>query len=292
MTTPAQSPRNPWLAATPYLQVAPLMLVLLVFLVLPLVMILVVSFFDYDSFRIIPDFVWTNYAESLFSMTTWRTMWSTVSFTLIVLVITAVLGFLIAYYVAFYVRSGTMKTLFFLACTIPFLTSNIIRMISWIPYLGRNGILNSAMLNLGVIAEPLDILLYSNFAVVLVYVYLYTLFMVTPLFNVMMRIDRSVIEAAIDAGAKPWQILLHVVLPLSRSGFAIGSVFIVTLVMSDFITVRLMSGGQSASMGLLISNQISLLQYPAACANAILLLVVVMGGIGTILRSVNIRGAL
>jgi len=281
-----------WVSSIPYLQVAPLMAVLLVFLVLPLVMILIVSFFDYDSFHIIPDFVWTNYAESLFSMTTWRTMWSTVSFTLTVLAITAVLGFFIAYYVAFYVRSGAMKTLFFLACTIPFLTSNIIRMISWIPYLGRNGILNSTMLNLGLISEPLDMLLYSNFAVILVYVYLYTLFMVTPLFNVMMRIDRSVIEAAVDAGAKPWQILVYVVLPLCRSGFAIGSVFIVTLVMSDFITVRLMSGGQSASMGLLISNQISLLQYPAACANAILLLVVVMGGIGTILRSVNVRGAL
>lgn len=284
---PNRSPR--WLV---YAQIAPLALVLVLFLVLPLVMVLIVSFFDYDSFRIIPDFVLTNYKEMLLSTTVWRTMWSTIRFTLFVLAITAVLGFLVAYYVAFYVRRPGVKSLFFLACTIPFLTSNIIRMISWVPYLGRNGLLNDALLSTGVIDAPLDVLLYSPFAVVLVYVYLYTLFMVTPLFNSMMRIDKSIVEAAIDAGARPWQIMAHIVLPLCKSGFAIGAVFIITLVMSDYVTVRLMSGGQSASTGLLISNQISLLQYPAACANAVLLLVVVMTAIGTLLRNVDIRRSL
>lgn len=278
-----------WLA---YAQITPLALVLGLFLVLPLVMVFVVSFFDYDSFRIIPDFVLTNYKEMLLSATVWRTMWSTIRFTLFVLAITAVLGFLVAYYVAFYVRRPGVKTFFFLACTIPFLTSNIIRMISWVPYLGRNGLLNDALVSSGLIAAPLDALLYSPFAVVLVYVYLYTLFMVTPLFNCMMRIDKSVVEAATDAGAKPWQIMVFVILPLCRSGFAIGAVFIITLVMSDYVTVRLMSGGQSASTGLLISNQISLLQYPAACANAMLLLVVVMSAIATLLRNIDIRRSL
>ncbi|WP_319520496.1 ABC transporter permease [uncultured Martelella sp.] len=278
-----------WLA---YVQIAPLTLVLTLFLVLPLIMVLIVSFFDYDSFRVIPDFVLTNYKEMLFSATIWRTLWSTIRFTLYVLAITAVLGFLVAYYVAFYVRRPGVKTLFFLACAVPFLTSNIIRMISWVPYLGRNGLLNDALVSTGVIDKPLDMLLYSPFAVILVYVYLYTLFMVTPLFNSMMRIDKSLVEAATDAGAKPWQIMMFVILPLCRSGFAIGAVFIITLVMSDYVTVRLMSGGQSASTVLLISNQISLLQYPAACANAILLLVVVMSAIGAMLRNVDIRRSL
>jgi putative spermidine/putrescine transport system permease protein len=113
--------------------------------------------------------------------------------------------------------------------------------------------------------------------------------MVTPIFNTMMRIDRRLIEAAIDNGARSWQIIAHVVVPLCKPGIAIGSIFVVTLVMGDFITVRLMSGGQSASIGLMISNQISLLQYPAACANAVVLLAVVLLMIAAILRIVDIR---
>ncbi|MCK5932968.1 MAG: ABC transporter permease [Fulvimarina manganoxydans] len=293
MSTRSSAAKRPLgIRLLPYLQVAPLALVMFLFLILPLIVILVVSFYDYDSFRIIPDFVLTNYAEMLTSTTIWRTLWQTVVYTLIVLAITSVLGFLVAYYIAFYIKSPTVKTAIFLACTVPFLTSNVIRMISWVPYLGRNGILNSSLMDMGLIAQPLDFLLYSKFAIILVYVYLFTLFMVTPLFNVMMRIDKSVIEAAVDAGAKPWQIMCLVVLPMTRTGFAIGAVFIITLVMGDFITVRLMGGGQSASTGLVIMNQVSLLQYPAACANAVLLLVAVMGAIGMILRGVNIRSAL
>ena len=72
-------------------------------------------------------------------------------------------------------------------------------------------------------------------------------------------------------------------------GLAIGTTFVVTLVMGDFITVRLMGGGQRASVGLMISNQIGLLQYPAACANAVVLLAVVLLGVGSILRLANIR---
>ena len=155
-----------------------------------------------------------------------------------------------------------MQLVLFLVCTIPFLTSNIIRMISWVPFLGREGLLNTALLRLGLIRAPLEFLLFSDFAVVLAYVHLYTLFMVTPIFNTMMRIDHRLIEAAVDGGARCWQVIAHVVVPLCKPGIAIGSIFVVTLVMGDFITVRLMSGGQSASVGLMISNQISLLQYP------------------------------
>ena len=113
--------------------------------------------------------------------------------------------------------------------------------------------------------------------------------MMIPIFNSMMRIDRSLIEAARDAGARAPQILWNVVIPLSKTGIAIGSIFVIALVMGDFITVRLMSGGQSASVGLMMANSISLLQYPAAAANAFLLLILVLGMIAGIVRGVDIR---
>lgn len=276
-----------WLPS--WLQAAPLALVLGAFLLLPMVVLVVVSFYDYDSVQVIPAFVLTNYSEVLGSAVTWRTYLNTLRYTAIVWGITAVLGFGVAYVLAFEIRTRAAQTVLFLVCTVPFLTSNIIRMISWIPFLGREGLLNTALLSIRVIDAPLEFLLFSDFAVILAYVHLYTLFMITPVFNAMMRIDRSLIEAAIDGGARGWQILTQVIIPLSRSGIAIGSIFVVTMVMGDFITVRFMSGGQSASVGLMISNQISLLQYPAACANAVVLLAVVLMMIAAILRIVDIR---
>jgi putative spermidine/putrescine transport system permease protein len=251
--------------------------------------LVVVSFFDYDSVQIIPAFEFTNYADVLGSAVTWRTYLNTLRYTVIVWAVTAVLGFTVAYILAFEIRSKTTQMVLFLVCTVPFLTSNIIRMISWIPFLGREGLLNGTLLKLGLIHRPLEFLLFSDFAVVLAYTHLYVLFMVTPIFNTMMRIDRRLLEAALDGGAGWWRTITQVVLPLSKSGIAIGSIFVVTMVMGDFITVRLMSGGQSASVGLMISNQISLLQYPAACANAVVLLAVVLIMIAAILRIVDIR---
>ncbi len=272
-----------------YLQALPLAIVLGVFLLLPIATIVMVSFWDYDSIRIIPDFMLLNYEETLLSWVTWKTYLNTLKYTLIVWALTLFIGFWVAYFLAFHVRSVGMQMMLFLICTVPFLTSNIIRMISWIPFLGRNGLINSTLINMGVIDAPLEFLLFSDFAVVLAMVHLYTLFMVVPIFNTLMRIDRALIEAARDAGANAFQILTNVIIPLAKPGIAIGTIFVVTLTMGDFITVRFMSGGQSASVGLMIANQISVLQYPAAAANAVVLLGVVLLIVAGILRVVNIR---
>ena len=282
----AMTRRSPVL---PYLLATPLGATFAFFLILPIAAIVMVSFWDYDSTQIYPDFIATNYVEVLTSQVTWKTYLNTLRFTAIVWLLTLAIGFTVAYFLAFCVQSFAWQMALFLLCTIPFWTSNIIRMISWIPFLGRNGLLNGALLRLGAIDRPLEFLLFSDFAVVLALVHLYTLFMVVPIFNSMMRIDRSLLEAAHDAGAGAWQTVANVVLPLCKPGIAIGSIFIVTLVMGDFITVRLMSGGQSASVGLMIANQISLLQYPAAAANAVVLLAVVLLMVAAMLRIVDIR---
>ncbi len=272
-----------------YLQATPLALILGGFLLLPIVMIGVVSFWDYDFAAMYPDFVTFNYTETLGSWVTWKTYLNTLKFAFLVWAITLVVGFWVAYFLAFHVRSAAMQIVLFLVCTVPFLTSNIIRMISWIPVLGRNGLINSALVNAGIVNEPVEWLLYSDFAVVLAMVHLYTLFMVTPIFNTLMRIDRTLLEAARDAGASSWQTLVNVVLPLAKPGMAIGTIFVVTLVMADFSTVQIMSGGQSASVALMMKNQMSLLQYPAAAANAVVLLALVLLMVAGVLRIVDIR---
>ncbi|RWP45212.1 ABC transporter permease [Mesorhizobium sp.] len=273
----------------PYLQAAPLALILGAFLLLPILMIAVVSFWDYDFAAMYPDFLTINYADTLGSWVTWKTYLNTLKYAGIVWALTLFVGFWVAYFLAFHIRTTAMQMVLFLVCTVPFLTSNIIRMISWIPVLGRNGLVNSTLVEIGLIPKPIEWLLYSEFAVVLAMVHLYTLFMVTPIFNTLMRIDKSLIEAARDAGASGWQVLWNVVIPLAKPGMAIGTIFVVTLVMADFSTVQVMSGGQSASVALMMKNQMSLLQYPAAAANAVVLLVLVLLMVAGILRIVDIR---
>ncbi|MCQ2005742.1 ABC transporter permease [Rhizobium sp. NRK18] len=275
--------------AASYLQATPLTLILGFFFLLPIILIIAVSFWDYDFAGIYPDFLWTNYEDVLFSWVTWKTYLNTLKYAAIVWALTLVIGFWVAYFLAFHVRSAAMQTILFLVCTVPFLTSNIIRMISWIPVLGRNGLVNMGLQKAGLVSSPVEWLLYSDFAVVLAMVHLYTLFMVTPIFNTLMRIDRSLVEAAKDAGATGWQTLWNVIIPLAKPGMAIGTIFVVTLVMADFTTVQVMSGGQSASVALMMKNQMSLLQYPAAAANAVVLLFAVLIIVSGILRIVDIR---
>ena len=272
-----------------WLLAAPLSLVLLVFLVAPVVMIVVVSFWGATEWSIYPAFQFDNYEFLLTSEVTYRVYVNTLKYAAITWAFTLLIGFTVAYYLAFHIRSLTWQIALFLLCTIPFLTSNIIRMISWIPFLGRNGIANSTLISMGVIDDPLEWLLFSDFSVILAFVHLYTLFMVVPIFNTMMRIDKSLIEAAADAGATGWQTLWHVIIPLTKPGIMIGTIFVVALVMGDFITVRFMSGSQSANVGRMIQNDIGLLQYPSASATAVILLVTVLMLIGTLLRFVDIR---
>ena len=283
------------MAATPlknrhvlgWLMAMPLSVVLLAFLIAPIVMIAVVSFWGATEFSIYPAFQFDNYEFLFGSPVTYKVFGATLKYALITWALTLAIGFTVAYFLAFHVRSLTIQIALFLICTIPFWTSNIIRMISWIPFLGR--IANQTLISWGVIDEPLEWLLYSDFSVILAFVHLYTLFMVVPIFNTMMRIDKSLLEAARDNGASGFQTLVHVILPLTKPGIMIGTIFVVTLVMGDFITVRFMSGSQRANVGRLISNDIALLQYPSAAATAVVLLCTVLIVIAILLRFVNIR---
>jgi putative spermidine/putrescine transport system permease protein len=272
-----------------WLLAMPLTLVLIFFLVLPIIMIVIVSFWGATEFSIYPAFQFDNYEFLFGSPVTYTVFAKTFFYAVTTWAFTLVIGFTVAYYLAFHIHSLTWQIALFLLCTIPFWTSNIIRMISWIPFLGRNGIANETLTSLGIIDAPLEWLLFSDFAVILAFVHLYTLFMVVPIFNTMMRIDKSLIEAARDAGATGYQTLTNVIIPLCKPGIMIGSIFVVTLVMGDFITVRFMSGSQSANVGRLISNDVALLQYPSAAATSVVLLITVLITIGIMLRFVNIR---
>jgi len=275
--------------AAPYLQVAPLAVVFLFFLVVPMMMVLVASFLDFNMTGLLPTLTLGNYIDLLTSRNTFALYLQTLKYALIVWAITLVLGFTVAYFLAFHVRNTLVAIGLLLLCTVPFWTSNIIRMISWIPLLGKYGVFNRTLLALGIVDKPVEWLLFSDFAVVVAYVHLFTLFMIVPIFNSMARIDRSLIEAAVDAGAGRLRVMTKVVIPLSKTGIALGSIFVIALVMGDFFVVKIMSGGRSASVVTAVFEDVNLLFYPPAAASAVVLLIIVILIVSFILRLVDVR---
>src|ERR1700677_3861650 len=280
-----------------WLQALPFGLVFLFFFVIPLILVVIVSFWDYNDYEMLPSFTTRSYTETFEGCLTQlpdlctilKTYLSPVKFFFLVWVTTLIIGFTVAYFLAFYVRTVTMQMVLFLVCTIPFWTSNVIRMISWIPLLGRNGLVNQLLTSTHLVSSPVEWLLYSQFSVALAFVHLFTFFMVAPIFNSMMRIDRRLIEAAYDSGASAWQMLTNVIMPLSKPGIAIGSIFVVTIVMGDYITFSVMGGGQIASAGKIIATRLNALQFPPAAASAVILLVATMVIISVLNRIVDIR---
>ncbi|MBN8897616.1 MAG: ABC transporter permease [Rhodospirillales bacterium] len=275
--------------AVSWLQVGPLAAILLLLFALPTLLFLVVSFFDYDRVGIYPAFLLDNYAELLTTPATLRVYVSSLKFAAIVWALTLVIGFGVAHFLVFHVRSPVLRTIFFLLCAIPFWTSGIIRTIAWIPFLGRNGAFNQMLMATGLTDRPLEFLLFSDFAVIITYVHLFTLLMIGPIANSLAKIDPALIEAARDAGASRWQTLVGVIIPLAKTGIALGSILVFTQVMGDYFVVKTMSGGQSASIVSLLSTEIQAMQYPPAAANAMVLVVFVAVMVGFMMRVVDVR---
>jgi putative spermidine/putrescine transport system permease protein len=278
-------------------QAAPMALVFLAFFLVPLALVVMVSFWDYNDYAMIPTFSGRGYTESFEgcltklpeACTMLKTYGQTLKFCAMVWAITLVVGFAVAYFLAFHVKSVTWQIALSLVCTIPFWTSNVIRMIAWIPLLGRNGLINKTLVGLHIVDKPIEWLLYSQFSVVLALVHLFTFFMVIPIFNSMIRIDKSLIEAAYDAGASGWQTLWTVIVPLCKPGIVIGSIFVVTIVMGDFVTIGVMGGQQIASAGKVVETHLNALQFPVAAANAVILLGVTLMIIAAMSKLVDVR---
>jgi len=272
-----------------WLQVGPLAVILVALFALPTVLFLVVSFFDYDRVGIYPAFMLDSYQDLLTTPSTLRVYISSLKFGFIVWTITLFLGFNIAYFLVFHVRRPMVRTVLFLLCAIPFWTSGIIRTIAWIPFLGRNGAFNQALMALHLTDKPLEFLLFSDFAVIITYVHLFTLLMIGPIANSLAKIDPALLEAARDSGASRWQTMYLVVIPLAKTGIALGSILVFTQVMGDYFVVRQMSGGQSASIVSMLSTQIQAMQYPPASANAMVLVLFVAIMVACMMRVVDVR---
>ena len=155
--------------------------------------------------------------------------------------------------------------------------------------LGRRGLLNKALVDLGIIDKPLATLLYSEFGYTMALVQLYVVLIVGPIFFSLAKIDKAILEAARDMGATSFQIFREIILPLSLPGVAIGSIFIFVMIMGEFATAVVVYGGKTSTTGTVILNYYAIANYPFAAVNALMLMLGMMIGVVIILRLVNIR---
>jgi spermidine/putrescine transport system permease protein len=137
---------------------------------------------------------------------------------------------------------------------LPFWTSFLIRLYAWIFLLRDTGLINTALMGLGVISQPLP-LLYNDGAVMLGLVYGHLPFMVLPLYATLERLDRSLTEASADLGARPWTTLFLVTLPVCRPGIAAGAVLVFIPCLGAYLVPDLLGGGKSIMIGNVVQNQ-------------------------------------
>jgi|TARA_B110000116_G_scaffold159919_1_gene138356 spermidine/putrescine transport system permease protein len=189
-----------------------------------------------------------EYYEPIYLIILWRSM-KMALFTVIACLI-------IVYPVTFWVsRLSEKRRIFFLfLITLPFFTSLIVRLYAWLMILKPTGIINDVLLGIGIIDQPLD-MLFTRFAVVLGMVYVMIPFMFLPVYASVERLDRSLIEASSDLGARGWQTLLKVMLPQTLPGIAGGSVIVFIPSVGNFIIPDVLGGAKGLMIGNLVEQQ-------------------------------------
>ena len=286
--------------------IAPGVVWLMLFLVIPLASIIVFSFWTSTGHGMEPDPT-LKYYKDYFSTEGFfdpesnnfltlsvfiRTLGSTLRFTLEVMLLCLLIGYPIAYFLAMQVRSFKWQMALFLVCMVPFWTSYLIRAVAWLPMLGRRGLLNTMLVDLGIVEKPVGFLLYSEFGYTMALAQLYVVLCVGPIFFSLAKIDKSILEAARDMGATPFQIFREIIAPLSLPGVAIGMIFIFVMIMGEFATAVVVYGGKTTTVGTVILNYYAIANYPFAAVNALMLMLAMMIGVVIILRLVNIRAEL
>jgi spermidine/putrescine transport system permease protein len=210
-----------------------------------------------------------RFADPIYLGILWRSFWIAGAST----VISLLLGFPLALFIS---RAGKRKNLYLSLVILPFWTSFLVRTYAWMFLLRDTGLVNSTLQKLGIIHDPLP-LLYNDGAVILGLVYGYLPFMVLPLFGTLERLDRNLLEAAADLGARPWATLLRVVLPLSAPGIRAGVILVFIPCLGAYLTPDLLGGGKSVMIGNLIQNQFTTARdWPFGSAISLALMAVVM----------------
>lgn len=248
------------------------------FIVVPIGSFLLLSFFRADKHEIIHELTLINFANFFGNWTYLGTFLGTVALCLEVMALSVLVGYPMAWFI--WQQRGGRRYLLLLLAVVPLFMSYIVKLYTLRSMLGLNGLLNQALLGLGLLEKPSQIFLFNQKAVLVTMVVIYLPFVVLPIFLALERIPRTLLQASIDLGAGTWDTFRRIVLPLSLPGTIGGALFAFVLALGDFITPQMVGGTTGFTIGRVIYSQFGLaFDWPFGSAIAAVLLMVALSGI-------------
>ncbi|WP_235891004.1 ABC transporter permease [Pararhizobium mangrovi] len=254
--------------------ISPTFVYTLIFLLAPIVVVVVHSFWTQTYLTIDRTFTLENYKTALTEPIYRDLLVRSLYISLTVSVATALFAYPIAYYISFY--GAQRKSLWLFLITIPFWTGYLLRVMAWKVILGYNGVLNEALMGLGITSQPVSELLYSTNAVIITLIHAWAVFAVLPIFVSLEKVDRTLIEAATDLGDGAVRRFLRITLPLSMPG-VIGAILIVMIpTVGDYVTPKLVGGTEGVMIANAIEAQFGRAQnWPLGAALSVTTMIVV-----------------
>lgn len=271
------------------LLLAPLVLILLAFLILPMLSVLEKSFHPLGpDFTILEQFTLENY-QRVFSLKYLQVFYRTLSYALITTILCFLLGYPLAYYIAVY--GGRKKNILLLMVMLPFWTSYLIRAYAWIVILRSEGVINTFLMGMNIITDPIHFL-NTPYAVILGMTYGFLPFMTLPLYVAIEKIDKKLIEASLDLGAKPANAFFKVVFPLSLPGVIAGCLLTFIPAVGDFVTADLLGGPETLMIGNIIQSQyLEFFDWPFGSAFSFILMAIMMAAIFVYIKAAGAENA-
>ena len=255
---------------------------------IPLITVVIFSFFTPSMWGYEPILTVENYHE-LFRPTVVKMLLGSLKATGIILAIALLSAYPAAYFLALKLRSERLKMTLLLLAIVPFWTSYLTRMVTFIPLLGRTGVLNSFFMRIGLTDHPFTSLIFSEPSIWIVEAYIWVVFVIGPIYFSLSMIDRRLIDAAKTLGARSWEISVHIIFPLSLPGIAAACLFIIVLSMGEFATPTIIGGGQYPNLAMGLMTELEAVHWTTGSAMAVLLTAITMGAVILLLRIVDLR---
>ncbi|HEX9767784.1 MAG TPA: ABC transporter permease [Kiloniellales bacterium] len=252
-----------------YALLSPTMVWMLIALAIPLAILVTLSFWTQVYLDFDRSFSFKNYIDFFEKPIYIKLLWKSVKISGAVTLATVLLAYPAAYFIAFKVK--TNKLIWLILITVPFWTSYLLRVFAWKVVLGFNGVINSGLMTLGILDQPLEFILYNPTAVVITLAHAWAAFAILPIYVSLEKIDRSLLEAAADLGEGPVMSFLRVTLPLSMPGVIAASLLVFIPTTGDYVTPSLVGG----PTGIMIGNIVASLfgkanNWPLGAATAVM----------------------
>jgi ABC-type spermidine/putrescine transport system permease subunit I len=289
---PARPRRRPRLghALVEYAGFAPALVLLGLFFLVPLGIIVCYSFWETINYSTVHHWTTGNY-HYFFSVTAYvSTMWATIWVAVAATTLAIGLAFPFSYWLSRYVPKR-LRTPLLVLVIVPFWSSYLLRVYSWLTILGDHGVLNRFLRWIGVIHHPLGVFLYDRPAVILVLVYLYFPFGALTLYSSIERFDWNQLRAAMDLGASPLKAIFRILVPQIRPGIITAIIFVFIPILGEYLTPQIVGGTGGVMIGNLIVNFFQSAEYTRGAAASLLIAALIVVLLAVFRKSLSSRDA-